>query len=48
MEEEKEECTSCRKGLNTAQKSMVVLSGYILISGVYGTYKLIELIVSLF
>jgi hypothetical protein len=47
-EEKKEECKTCNKGLNVSQKSMVVLSVYILISGIYGTYKFIENIINLF
>jgi|TARA_R110002126_G_scaffold4367_5_gene22964 hypothetical protein len=50
MEEEKnnDECKSCTKGLSGVQKSMVVLSIYILIAAIYGTYRLIEDILLLF
>jgi len=47
-EEKKEECETCKKGLNVSQTSMIVLSFYILISGIYGTYKIIQNIISLF
>jgi hypothetical protein len=44
----KEDCQSCKKGLSVSQKYMIVISIYILISGMYGTYKLAELLISLF
>jgi hypothetical protein len=40
----KVECQTCKKGLSTTQKSLVVLSFYILISSIYGTIKLIQLL----
>jgi len=42
------QCKQCKKGLSTTQKSLVVLSFYILISSVYGTIKLIQLLSDLF
>jgi hypothetical protein len=47
-EEKKEECKTCNKGLNISQKYMVGISIYILLSGIYGTYKMIESIINLF
>jgi hypothetical protein len=47
-EEKKEDCQSCKKGLSMSQKYMVGISIYIMISGIYGTYKLFELLISLF
>jgi hypothetical protein len=37
-------CKQCEKGLSTPQKGLLVLSLYILLSSIYGTVKLIELI----
>jgi|VirMetMinimDraft_7_1064189.scaffolds.fasta_scaffold05332_2 hypothetical protein len=49
MKEKKEEgCSSCKKGLDIKQKSMVVLSVYIFITSIYGTYKIIQNVVSHF
>ena len=52
MEEKKAtqvtQCKQCKKGLNTTQKGLVVLSFYILISSIYGTIKLIQLLSDLF
>ena len=45
---EAKECKQCKKGLSTTQKSLVVLSFYILISSIYGTIKLIQLLSDLF
>lgn len=47
MEEKNEDCQSCRK-LTNSQKYMVGISVYIMFSGIYGTYKLIELLISMF
>lgn len=44
----KKPCQACKKGLNGTHWAMIVLSIYILISSVYGTFKLIGLISSLF
>lgn len=41
-------CKTCKKGLSPSQKSLVVLSFYILISSIYGTIKLIQLLSSVF
>ena len=47
-EQKKEDCQSCKKGLSVSQKYMVGISIYIMITGIYGTYKLLELLFSLF
>jgi len=41
-------CKTCKKGLSNAQKSMVVLGFYILITSIYGTIDLIKYIISFF
>ena len=48
IEENKEECQSCSKGMNASQKGMVVLSFYILLSSIYGNYHLIQKLLDLF
>lgn len=47
IEENTEECQSCSKGMSTSQKGMVVLSFYILLSSIYGTYVLLQDLISL-
>lgn len=42
------ECKSCTKGLNVSQKFVVLISIYMFGTSIYGTVKLIELIVNLF
>ena len=42
------QCKQCKTALNTTQKGLVVLSFYILISSIYGTIKLIQLLSDLF
>lgn len=43
------ECQSCKnKGLNSGQWFMVGISSYILISSIYGTIKLVKLLIDLF
>jgi hypothetical protein len=39
-------CKTCKKGLSNTQKGLVVFSFYILISSIYGTYKLIESLIN--
>jgi hypothetical protein len=41
-------CTKCKNKLSNTQKWMIVLSIYIMSSCIYGTYKLIELMGTLF
>jgi len=41
-------CKTCGKGLSTTQKSLVVLSLYIIGSSIYGTIQLIKLLYGLF
>jgi len=48
VEENTEECQSCSKGMSTTQKGMVFLSFYILISSIYGNYRLIIELLELF
>lgn len=42
METEKKECKKCKKGLNIGQKTMLIISFYILFAAIYGTIKLIK------
>jgi hypothetical protein len=42
METEKKECSKCGKGLNMGQKTMIVVSFYILFAAIYGTIKLFK------
>lgn len=48
IEESTKECNSCKKGISNTQKGMLVLSFYLLGSSIYGTVKLVQLIMSLF
>ena len=45
---EKEDCKTCSKGLNTGQKFMILLSFYMLGTSIYGTVKLIQLLINSF
>jgi hypothetical protein len=47
-QEKKEECKTCKKGLSMSQKSMIVLSFYMLLSAIYGTYIIINQLVESF
>ena len=42
--EKKEGCNTCKKGLNKNHWLMIIFSGYLLGSSIYGTIKLFELI----
>ena len=42
METEKKQCKKCNKGLNMSQKTMVIMSVYILFAAIYGTIKLLK------
>jgi hypothetical protein len=46
--DKEKECKSCAKGLNVSQKFVVLISIYMFGTSIYGTVKLIELIVNLF
>jgi hypothetical protein len=46
MEEKK--CSTCSKGLNIPQWSMLVFSFYILIAAIYGTVKMLQDLYSMF
>jgi len=35
-------CKQCKRGLNTTQKFLIIVSAYILITSIYGTIKLIS------
>jgi hypothetical protein len=48
MEENKENCKTCKGVLNLTQKYLIGLSLYILGSSIYGTAILIQKIISLF
>lgn len=41
-------CKTCKKGFSTTQKIMVGVSFYIFGASIYGTIKIIELLVNLF
>jgi hypothetical protein len=41
-------CKQCEKGLSTTQKGLLILGFYILATSVYGTFKLLQLLNSLF
>jgi len=43
-----EGCTKCKNKISNTQKWMIVLSIYFLSSSLYGTYKFIQLVSSLF
>lgn len=45
---DKEECKTCARGLNVNQKFIVLFSFYMLSTSLYGTIKLIQLVISLF
>lgn len=42
------ECNQCKKGLSKAQIGMVIFSGYLLVSAIYGTYKIVENLLNIF
>jgi hypothetical protein len=46
--EKKKDCKTCKKGVSTSQKWMIVVAVYMLISSAYGTIELIRNIFSLF
>jgi hypothetical protein len=48
QETKKEGCKTCKKGVSTSQKWMIVIAVYMLISSAYGTIELIRNIFSLF
>jgi hypothetical protein len=48
METEQKQCSKCRKGLNMGQKTMVVVSFYLLFAAIYGTIKLFKDIMEYF
>jgi len=45
---EKEDCKTCTRGLNVGQKFVVLFSFYMLATSIYGTVKLIQLLINLF
>lgn len=45
---EAKECKQCKKGLSKTQIGMVIFSGYLLVSAIYGTYKIIENVLNIF
>jgi len=45
---ENKECKSCARGLNVGQKFIVLFSMFILGTSIYGTVKLVDLIINLF
>lgn len=42
--DKKEGCNTCKKGLSKTHWMMIIFSGYLLSSSIYGTIKLFELI----
>lgn len=45
---DEKECSTCKKGLNIGQKGTVILSFFMLGTSIYGTVKLIQLLINLF
>jgi hypothetical protein len=45
---EKEDCKTCARGLNVGQKFVVLFSFYMLATSIYGTVKLIQLLINSF
>jgi hypothetical protein len=45
---EKKDCKACSKGLNIGQKFIILFSFYMLGTSIYGTVKLIQLLINLF
>lgn len=45
---DEKECSSCKKGLNIGQKGTVILSFFMLGTSIYGTIKLIQLLMDSF
>ena len=45
---DKEECKTCARGLNVSQKFVVLFSFYMLATSIYGTVKLIQLLINSF
>ncbi len=45
---EKEDCKTCTRGLNVGQKFVVLFSFYMLATSIYGTVKLIQLLINSF
>ena len=48
IEESTKECSSCKKSINSIPTGMLIASFYMLGSSIYGTVKLVQLIMSLF
>ena len=46
--ENKEECKTCARGLNVGQKFVVFFSFYMLATSIYGTVKLVQLLINSF
>jgi hypothetical protein len=47
MKEKDPNCTTCKNPLSGVQKSIIVLSVYILLTSIYGTIELINLVSNL-
>lgn len=48
-EKTKKECGSCKKkGLNKSQWGVLVLSSYMFVTSIYGTYILVKRLIELF
>jgi len=45
---EKDDCKTCTRGLNVGQKFVVLFSFYMLATSIYGTVKLIQLLINSF
>jgi len=45
---EKEDCKTCARGLIVGQKFVVLFSFYMLATSIYGTVKLIQLLINSF
>ena len=45
---DEKECSTCKKGLNIGQKGTIILSFFMLGTSIYGTVKLIQLLMASF
>jgi|694.fasta_scaffold08041_29 hypothetical protein len=48
MEKPNQKCNSCKKGLNNIHIGIIIFSIYMFITAIYGTTKLVELILNQF
>ena len=41
-------CKQCKRGLNTTQKSLIVLSFYVMFAAIYGTIQIVKDLINFF